>query len=1025
MPSYHRPVSAARAAIDRLARRSGLTEADIQSDVRLVLLTGGLNLDADDLIEPRLEVQAGQGRRIDVEIGTTVIEVKKDLRNPRVRVRAIEQLAGYVAHRTAQLGVRYVGILTDGSEWTLFHLAADSQSLREVSRYDLTPTSADLSHFSNWLEGVLATAEGVVPLPKEIAGRLGADSSAHALDFADLSALYEAHRELPTVKLKRELWARLLTTAFGTNFRNDDELFVEHTLLVVTAELIAHAVVGIDPRDHAIGVDELLAGRRFSDAQIGGVVEADFFDWVTEVPGGDLFVRALARRLQRFAWDRVEHDVMKVLYESVIAAEQRKKLGEYYTPDWLAHQVVEQVVDDPLTQRVLDPSCGSGTFVFHAVRHVLGAADEEGLGNTEAIELATRLVAGVDIHPVAVTLARVTYLLAIGWDRLNDPERPAFNVPVYLGDSLQWRQQETLFDTDDLVVSTDDGAALFDSELRFPRALLANAGEFDRLVTEFASRASGAPGARTERALNGVLNRFRIAEEHRQTLIETFNVMRHLHDHERDHIWGYYVRNLARPAWLTRPENRVDRLVGNPPWLAYRFMTKKMQGEFSAMSRDRQLWSRDGSVATHQDLSALFVVRAAELYLRHGGRFGFVMPNAVLTRRQYEGFRAGRYMGSGEPVSIAFSEPWDLEPIRPIFFPQSSCVVFGTRASTASPLPTSAVQWNGRLPRANPSWDEARPKLTRSPIAAAKAHIADGTPSSPYAPGVWQGATFVPRMLIVVETPEDDGSRLGLGTGRVAVRSRRSPNEKAPWKTLQPLTGSVETRFVFRMHLGETLLPFRLADPLRVVLPIEGSTLLDEDGDRLALSPGLEDWWSRASSTWREHHKGDLTLAQQVDFRQKLTEQLDPAPVRLVHAASGIHLVAALVTDARVLIDKSLYWTSCSSVEEGRYLEALLNADAVDELLKPLQSRGKDSPRHIDKYVWELPIPRYDPTVELHLRLAALAERAAREASEVVLLENDFRRRRNEIRTELRLSGVATELDAAARELFAGFGEPS
>jgi type I restriction-modification system DNA methylase subunit len=64
-----------------------------------------------------------------------------------------------------------------------------------------------------------------------------------------------------------------------------------------------------------------------------------------------------------------------VLYESVIAAEQRHKLGEYYTPDWLAERMVAEVVDAPLEQRVLDPSCGSGTFLFHSVRHYLKAAE--------------------------------------------------------------------------------------------------------------------------------------------------------------------------------------------------------------------------------------------------------------------------------------------------------------------------------------------------------------------------------------------------------------------------------------------------------------------------------------------------------------------------------------------------------------------------------------------------------------------------------------------------------------------------
>ena len=78
--------------LGRLAdRRAGRTEADIQADVRDVLLYGGLNISEDQLV--LLEAPVGAQRRIDVEVGFTVIEVKKDLRNDRVRERAVEQLA--------------------------------------------------------------------------------------------------------------------------------------------------------------------------------------------------------------------------------------------------------------------------------------------------------------------------------------------------------------------------------------------------------------------------------------------------------------------------------------------------------------------------------------------------------------------------------------------------------------------------------------------------------------------------------------------------------------------------------------------------------------------------------------------------------------------------------------------------------------------------------------------------------------------------------------------------------------------
>ena len=85
-----------------------------------------------------------------------------------------------------------------------------------------------------------------------------------------------------------------------------------------------------------------------------------------------------------------------------------------------------------------------------------------------------------------------------------------------------------------------------------------------------------------------------------------------LHDDNEDHIWGYYVRNLARPAWLARPANRVDVLIGNPPWLVYRYMTKHQQVSFRKMSNDRGLWA-GGTAATSQELAA-FSSPAASSY---------------------------------------------------------------------------------------------------------------------------------------------------------------------------------------------------------------------------------------------------------------------------------------------------------------------------------------------------------------------------------------------------------------------------
>lgn len=981
---------------DRLAdRRPDRAEAVVQSDLRLLLLAAGLNLHGDDLHEVNLEAPVGGRRRIDVEVGATVFEVKRDLRAGNIRSEAVEQLAGYVRDRINITGARYVGVLTDGAEWQLYHL--DGAQLSNVSSFHLDPHAPNVDALILWLDGVMGTIDHLQPIPGEITRRLGAGSSAHALDIADLHALYRRCRDTPSVRLKRELWAKLLTAALGTSFTDEDDLFVEHTLLVATAEIIGHAVVGFDPTDTTISAATLLAGHLFNDAQIRGVVEEDFFDWIVEVDGGEAFVRTLARRLARFDWSKVEHDVMKVLYESVISAETRHRLGEYYTPDWLAAAIVAEVVDQPLTQRVLDPACGSGTFLFYAVRAHLGAAEAAGQSLAETILGVTQHVIGLDVHPVAVTLARVTYLLAIGRDRLRADDRPAFSVPVYLGDSVQWGQDQTLINTDALIVPTNDGAQLFAEELRFPDRLVEDAGVFDALVSELADMATRPDRSQKPPSLNAVFRRYAVHTDDQPVVTATFATMCRLHDEKRNHIWAYYVRNLARPLWLSRPDNRVDILVGNPPWLSYRFMPAATKAVFRAMSSDRGFWA-GAAVATHQDLSALFVARSAELYLKPGGRLGFVMPLAALSRRQFAGFRTGRWgaANSGEN-NAAFEAAWDLHKVKPSFFPVPGCVVLARHSTQPTPLGRPTEEWFGRLNH-HLAANEALDKITRTALTG-EALAVRGT--SPYAARFSQGATLVPRFMLFVEA--DSAKPLGAGAGRRAVRSVRNNSEKAPWKNLPGLAGSVEKNFIRAALVGDSVLPFRIRAAPEAVIPWDGTTVEQTTKERLEYYPGLAAWWRQAEAAWEANktENNQLNLAGRVNYQRGLQNQLPAPPIRVVYSKSGMYLAAAIVKDPEAVIDHKLYWAAAASLDEATYLVAILNSTTLLELIQPLQARGEHNPRDFDKYVWQAPIPLYDPANVLHQKLVQIGQVAAKIAGAVDLPQQSFQALRRKIRTAL------------------------
>jgi N-6 DNA Methylase len=110
------------------------------------------------------------------------------------------------------------------------------------------------------------------------------------------------------------------------------------------------------------------------------------------------------------------------LYESLVDPDERHDLGEYYTPDWLAGRVVAQVMDAPLTQRVLDPACGSGTFLFHALRRLIDAGRDAGWTELRIVECCAEQVRGWTSIP-----SRSLSLVSPGcwpWASCSGPDHP-------------------------------------------------------------------------------------------------------------------------------------------------------------------------------------------------------------------------------------------------------------------------------------------------------------------------------------------------------------------------------------------------------------------------------------------------------------------------------------------------------------------------------------------------------------------------------------------------------------------------
>ncbi len=793
--------------------------------------------------------------------------------------------------------------------------------------------------------------------------------------------------------------------------------------------MVVQASFGVDIEQLALGDPaDLLLGRRFQgDTGLQGGVESDFFAWPAEA-GGLPALRALAGRVARFDWPRVPPDVAAILYETIIPPDERRQLGEYYTPHWLARAMVREVVTDPLDQKVLDPACGSGTFVAEAVTHFIAAAENAPLDAREVLDWLRLSIAGIDVHPVAVHLARAAWVLAARpaiEAAANAGYSGAIAAPVYLGDALQMRfRTGDMFAEQEVTIQVEDDA---NSQLVFPVSLVDRAETFDPLMGDIADY--------VERGQDPML----ALDDHgitdcgeRETMKATIATLQRLHGEGRDHIWAYYTRNLVRPVALAR--RKVDVIIGNPPWLNYNSTTNTLRRALETLCKNQYgIWA-GGRYATHQDVAGLFFARCVDLYLKLGGTIGMVMPHSALQTGQYSKWRGGKWLSSFDSVLVDFGwkTAWDLERLEPnTFFPVPASVVFAARVDESdaeSPLAGEVERWLGKA---------GAPDVKRERVAITDTSVGGGSPYDGYSR---LGAILYPRCLLFVN--ETENPAIVRAGQTVTVNPRRGSQDKRPWRDLD-LTAitqqTVEAAHLFDVYLGETVAPYVTLDPLKALLPMkrtDRSIAKSGEADGVggvrvaSLERRMRERWQTVNRLWEENKSSvnKLDLRGQFDYWGHLSAQLewrrDPGdrPVRVLYTKSG-KPTATLLNDDDAVIDHKLFWIACKDVQEANYLLAIINSDTLYESVMPLMSKGQFGARDLQKHLWKLPIPEFDAADPLHLAVSragrAAAEAAARELAALRQTRSKLTVTiaRRELRKWLRESEEGRAVEEAVREL--------
>ena len=115
-------------------------------------------------------------------------------------------------------------------------------------------------------------------------------------------------------------------------------------------------------------------------------------------------------------------DKMVTLYEQEVSYDERKKLGEIYTPRNIVDQILNGVgfcdTNCDGSKIIIDISCGAGSFLVNVVKRLIKykRIKKNNLGLAalkEVIELIRSKVYGIDINPIACILCQINILYAL------------------------------------------------------------------------------------------------------------------------------------------------------------------------------------------------------------------------------------------------------------------------------------------------------------------------------------------------------------------------------------------------------------------------------------------------------------------------------------------------------------------------------------------------------------------------------------------------------------------------------------
>ena len=941
--------------------------------------------------------------RMDAVFSNIILEFKKDLNDKQALNTALIELKKYFQSLYEKNSkTKHVGIATDGLYFKVYRPIIENNivlNLELINEINLDLSSTETVF--NWFDSYFFTSTNLVPTSEHMKQMFGLNSGTYAIVKNELLELYNKVEDYQRVKTKFNNWAKLLEIVHGDK-PSDINLFIAHTYLSTFAKLLIYLKLS-GQKKFDVDIPSILYGSVFDNMGVKNYVEDDFFTWITYPAireSSNRIFEKIMQDLRIYDLNEINEDILKELYQEMIKPEIRKQLGEFYTPDWLADTVIGELLSDNPKKSILDPSCGSGTFLFKSILFKIKKLRNLDMNDSEILKHILENVSGFDIHPLAALIAKTNFILALK-DLLHSRNGP-MSIPIFLSDSIKIPENKYVLEHDAkvFVLSTD----IENFNFLFPEIIVndvklmndiiekmkQHGHDLDEIVNFSKQQKNPDNFLEPVKNLTDGFQRYLKQNIEDQKIIEilTKNIQTlfNLILKDSDSIWPYILRNMYQPIIISN--KKVDLIIGNPPWITLKSMHNEKYQNFLKQESKKYglLDSKKVHNMPHLELSTLFFCKCVDMYLKDDGKIGFVMPKSVLLASHHENFR------EYSKPQVKLEKIYDLENTSPLFN-TISCVLIAQKNSQ-NIYPVKCLEISGKLSKFNEQLIGANKalKITKTEYSPVKKL----ENFSYYHGQFFDGAAIYPRCFYHVEikSGNDSNFNLGLDLKNPLICSEFSSNAKKPWDIT--LEGNVDNQFLFDSLLGTDILPFGIKRRRLVVLPIiiknNVIKILKNKSDAELVDSNSSNYFNDVEKMWiknRTVKSKKFTVYEWLNYRNKLTDQNFNSKYRVHFTASATYITSVVINTQEqyyfkinenkiksngFFSDVTTYYFDTNSESEAHYLCSVLNSPILNKLIKPYQTKGTFGPRDIHKRPLMFNIPKFNLKNEEHLKLSSLSK---------------------------------------------------